>query len=173
MSFVDRSHVESTYGTASTGDVRIGSMGKADNGLRLIFRQYMREGMFWTTVETGLTAAGVPDSNYLARGGIEGWLELKACEANAVKVRAEQIGWHSRRARYGGRSWFGIRKQHAGGKRLGVAIDELYMVAGCYAQELSEEGLDCGRALFMGGGGPPCWQWRKAHGLLIGKIVVR
>jgi hypothetical protein len=107
------------------------------------------------------------------RYGVEGWLELKACEANAVKVRAEQIGWHSRRARYGGRSWFGIRKQHAGGKRLGVAIDELYMVAGCYAQELSEEGLDCGRALFMGGGGPPCWQWRKAHGLLIGKIVVR
>lgn len=125
----------------------------------------------WTTVETGMTAGGVPDSNYLSRSGVEGWLEYKATDANRVKLEVEQIGWHLRRARYGGRSWFAIRKRHAGGPRLGDAIDELWMVAGCYADQLQQMGMECGYALPLGEGGPARWDWAKARKLLLGKIV--
>jgi hypothetical protein len=147
-------------------------MRRPDNGLRPLFRQHLREGIMWTTVETGLTAGGVPDSNYLSSKGVEGWLEYKACDANRVKVRPEQIGWHLRRARYGGRSWFAIRKQHAGGAKLGDPVDELWMVAGCYADHLSQMGLACGHAIAMGAGGPQRWNWSGARALILGRVVL-
>lgn len=125
----------------------------------------------WTTVETGATAGGVPDSNYLSNTGIEGWGEWKFTDANKVRIRPEQIGWHLRRARYGGRSWIGIRKQHAGGQRLGVAVDELWLVPGCYVDDLSVMGLECGHAIACGTGGPAKWNWKQARELLLGRIV--
>jgi hypothetical protein len=115
---------------------------------------------FWvTTIETGLVTQGVPDFNYMHTSGFEGWCECKATSGRAVELRPMQIGFHLRRHRYGGTTWIAIRRMTRGGVRAGAPVDELWMVPGRYAAELSDEGLDCGRAIFLGDGGPAHWRW--------------
>lgn len=146
---------------------------KADNGLRPIIRGNMREGMWFTTIETGLVTQGVPDLNYLADGGIEGWIECKATDGYAIKFQPMQVGWHMRRYRMGGRTWIAVRRQTRGGPRSGPAVDELYMVAGCHVEEARDSGLDGPHARFISGGGPDKWDWREVRRLLLGRIVTR
>jgi hypothetical protein len=145
----------------------------ADDGLRPIIRDNLRRGMWWTTVETGLVTQGVPDINYIADGGIEGWVECKATKGFAVVFKPMQVGWHERRYRMGGRTWIAIRRRTRGGVRSGAPVDELYLVPGCYVIELRDEGLDCGRALFMGDGGPGAWRWDDVRRHLLGRVVRR
>lgn len=141
-------------------------MRSPDNGLRPLLRQYMREGIAWTTIETGRAQAGVPDSNYLFKDGVEGWVECKATRANKVTFESEQIGWLHRRARYGGRAYIAIRKAHAGGRRLGVSVDELWLCSAKHVVELSERGLDCGFAECLGEDGPARWNWPAVRAAL-------
>jgi hypothetical protein len=128
-------------------------------------------GLWVTTVETGMVTQGVPDFNYIAKDGTEGWCECKATKGWAVVFKPMQVGWHERRARYGGRSWIAVRRATLAGPRSGAAVDELYLVPGCHVIELRDEGLNCGRALFMGDGGPSRWRWRDVYRLLTGPIV--
>lgn len=147
---------------------------KADNGLRPEMRTHLKPRSFWvTTVETGLVTQGVPDFNYMVAGGIEGWVECKATDGWAVVFKPMQVGWHERRYRMGGRSWIAVRRQTRGGPRSGPAVDELYMVPGCFVIELRDEGLECGRARFMGAGGPNAWDWDEVSRLLRGRVVTR
>ena len=146
---------------------------KADNNLRPEIRSHNRVGMWWTTIETGLVTQGVPDLNYIADGGIEGWVECKATDGWAVKFQPMQVGWHERRYRMGGRTWIAIRRQSRGGPRSGPAVDELYMVPGAFVIELRDEGVNCGRARFLGAGGPGAWDWDEFRRLALGRIVRR
>lgn len=146
----------------------------ADNGLRPLMRDHLKPMGFWiTTIETGLVTQGVPDFNYMVDGGVEGWVECKATDGWAVKFKPMQIGWHERRYRMGGRTWIAIRRQTRGGPRQGAAVDELYMVPGCYVIELRDEGLDNGRSRFMGAGGPSKWDWDEVRRLLVARPVRR
>lgn len=146
----------------------------ADNGLRPEMRTHLKPRSFWiTTIETGLVTQGVPDFNYIVDGGCEGWVECKATDGWAVKFQPMQIGWHERRYRMGGRSWIAIRRQTKGGPRSGPAVDELYMVPGCYVIELRDEGVNCGRQRYCGAGGPSNWDWDEVQRLLTGRIVTR
>jgi hypothetical protein len=120
----------------------------------------------WTTVETGATAGGVADSNYLMKGGREGWVEYKKVKANAIRFQPEQIGWHLRRARYGGVTWIAVREVFDGGSRR-EACDRLHMISGRFVEELAKMGLACGRGTMLGDGGPTAWNWRMARQLLV------
>ena len=142
----------------------------ADDGLRPIMRAHLKPlGLWVTTIETGLVTQGVPDFNYITKDGIEGWCECKATKGFAVVFKPMQVGWHERRYRYGGRTWIAIRRRTRGGPRSGAAVDELYLVPGCYVIELRDEGINCGRAIFMGDGGPEKWRWRDVLRHLTGE----
>ena len=147
---------------------------KADDGLRPIMRKHLAPLGFWvTTIETGLVTQGVPDFNYAVKGGISGWCECKATKGFAVVFKPMQIGWHERAYRYGRRSWIAIRRRTKGGPRQGKPVDELYMVPGAFVIELRDEGLDNGRSLFMGGGGPANWDWEHVRRCLTSRQVRR
>ncbi len=98
-----------------------------DGGLRQIFRQHVIEA-HWQAIETGGVGTGIPDMNYCIQG-CDGWIEAKRTTAWALAhpIQPEQVSWPERRVRCGGRYLLAVRKQHAGGSRLGVAIDELYI----------------------------------------------
>lgn len=136
-------------------------------------REHLRAGFFHTTIETGMVTQGVPDLNYISDSGVEGWVECKATKGFAVVFKPMQVGWHERRYRFGGRTWIAVRRRTRGGPRSGAPVDELYLVPGCYVIELRDEGLDCGRAIFMGGGGPAQWNWTDVRRHLLSRIVRR
>lgn len=134
-------------------------MTQIDGGLRVIFRQYIPTFM-WTSIETGGTARGIPDSNFLAPNGIEGWVEYKITKAFAVTMRPEQIGWIDRRNRLGGRIWIAVRQIRKDG-------DFLHLVPGHQVKELATDGLRfIGDECFIWEGGPPRWNWRSIQATL-------
>jgi hypothetical protein len=144
----------------------------ADNGLRPLIRKHLRQGIWWTTIETGLVTQGVPDLNFISDGACEGWVECKATKAWSVKFRPLQIGWHERRRRMGGRTWIAIRRQTTGGARMGDTVDELYLVPGRHAAKLADGGLrECPDVLFMGDGGPEHWRWTDVRRHFLGRII--
>lgn len=133
-------------------------MTKIDGGLRPLFRERLPEFM-WTSIETGGTGRGIPDSHYLAPGrplGIDGWIEFKVCDHWIIKsYKPEQAGWLYRRARMGGRTWIAVR-QYQGGQ------DILWLVHGIFARELKSGGLrheviEASSAKWTGG--PSRWAW--------------
>lgn len=142
-----------------------------DNGLRPIIRGNLRDGMWWTTIETGLVTQGVPDLNFISDGAVEGWIECKATKAWAVVFKPLQIGWHERRRRMGGRTWIAVRRQTRGGVRSGDTVDELYLVPGRYVEDLANNGLDgCAHVYYMGAGGPAGWKWTDVRRHILGRI---
>lgn len=139
-----------------------------DGNLRPLFRAHIPH-FFWTSIESGLTAAGISDSNYVARGGIEGWIEYKQTTGHAVTLKPEQIAWIERRVRCGVRAWIGVRRWHAGGPRRGAACDELWLVPGRLARAARLGGLrdpEVAAAAHKWAGGPARWDWCEVARLL-------
>lgn len=128
-------------------------MTKIDGGLRSLFRERIPTFM-WTSIETGGTGRGVPDSNYISPKGIEGWIEFKRCDHWKPVFRPEQIGWITRRIRYNGRICIGVRQQDHD--------DTLWLVRGRVIKELAVDGLRNGavqRHSTHMAGGPNHWDW--------------
>lgn len=142
-------------------------MGKADGGLRLLFRQRLREGIMWTSIESGITAGGIPDSNYLAHNGVEGWIEFKSTDRNSVKFQPEQIGHLTRRRRYGGAALVAVRYRHDGGPRKGAALDQLLIYDAAVTPALARDGLAGAEPLLREAGGPARWRWPAVRALLL------
>ncbi len=149
-----------------------------DGGLRPLFRANMPQFM-WTSIETGGTGKGISDSNYLAAGGVEGWIEYKITDGWAVTLEPEQIGFIERRVRLGGRTWIAVRRQTDGGPRSPSA-DELWLIPGVLARPARLGGLRCPevqaaclRPVLGGGatydGGPARWDWADVARRLAGK----
>lgn len=128
-----------------------------DGDLRILFRKNMPAGQ-WTTVETGGTAQGVPDSEFCFPLGAQGWVEHKKSDGWAVKIRPEQIGWILRRVRMGGRVFVAIRRKR----------DELWLVRGRDVEILLDGGLRAISApLGVWSGGPGRWDWAEVQKLLV------
>ena len=125
-----------------------------DGGLRKLFRDRITSAM-WVSVETGMTAQGVPDANYCFPGGVEGWVEYKQTKAHAVTFRPAQVGWLLRRERFGGRAFVAVRQTWAG-------EDNLWLLVGTAARELADGAtLRSLPASFVRGfwaGGPGKWR---------------
>lgn len=139
-----------------------------DGGLRTLFREKLREGFHWQSIETGGTGRGIPDSNYCC-DGIEGWVEFKQTEGWAVTLRPEQIGWLVTRSMRGGRVFIAVRRQHDGGVRRGESVDELWLLRGAAARELRTQGLQGGvGVLGVWSGGPAGWDWQGVRARLLG-----
>jgi hypothetical protein len=92
--------------------------GKTDGGLRALFRKNVPG--HWTAIESGWSAAGVPDAEYclppLGPGGVgaQGWIELKAARGGAVVVRPLQAAWAAARIDAGGRCLLAVRQELRG-----------------------------------------------------------
>jgi hypothetical protein len=123
---------------------------KPDAGLRKIFHDNL-PAFHWVAIESALTAGGIPDSNCCYKGK-EFWVEHKSTDANAVFVRPMQAGWHLRRARAGGVTFFAIRRQWR-------AEDELYLVRGRDCKALQLGGLGAVEPIGFWRGGPGAWDW--------------
>lgn len=130
-----------------------------DDGLRALFHTNLRNSFHWQAIESGLTGGGIPDSNYCTVG-IEGWVEHKASKAVAIVFRPDQIGWHLRRYRAGGRTFIAVRQRHSGGPRLGSPIDRLYLYPGRMVKELALTGLRV-KPLERFENGPSRWDWER------------
>lgn len=138
-----------------------------DGELRPIFRNRLRRGIHWQSVETGGTGLGIPDSNLCMTEGREGWMEFKQTEAWSVGLSTEQVGWHLRRCAMGGRTWIAVRRWHTGGPKKGPPVDELWLYRGDAASVLRSEGLKTDDGLLgRWHGGPARWDWDAVRGTL-------
>lgn len=127
-----------------------------DGGLRQLFRKGLPK-FHWQSVESPFTGKGIPDSNYCFNS-VEGWVEHKRAEGTRVKFKVEQIGWHLRRARAGGRTFIAVRK------RTGK-IDDLYLYRGRDIKDVVANGI-LAKPLFKTSGGFAGWDWAKIERLL-------
>lgn len=147
-----------------------------DGGLRGTFREKLREGIHWQSIETGGTGKGIPDSNFCARWagrGIEGWIEYKWTEAWAVGLEPEQVGWLKKRVMFGGRALVAVRRCHEGGPRKGAPQDELWLYSGLASGLLRREGLSPDHPGFLGWweGGKSKWDWDQIRYLLLHAVL--
>jgi hypothetical protein len=132
---------------------------KQDGELRLIFRRVFPTAQ-WTSVETGLTAGGVPDSEFCFPGGQQGWIEFKRTDAWAVRLRPAQVGWTERRVRLGGRVLIAVRRMCRG-------EDELHLLPGKAVCDLQDKGLRGAEHLGTWAGGPSRWNWKEVGAFLV------
>ena len=140
-----------------------------DGGLRPLFRERLVSGIDWQSIESALTGGGIPDLNAKPRGAPEFWLELKQTKEWAVTLEPDQVGWMTRRIRYGGRAFIAVRRRCTAGKRR-VAADDLYLIRGSFAREAKRGGLrGLPPAALLGTwpGGPSGWDWQAVRSLLL------
>jgi len=128
-----------------------------DGGLSKLFQEHLRD-IHWQRVETWSTGFGVPDLNGCGNG-VEFWIECKQTDGCKINLRPEQIAWAMRRMRAGGRVYIAVRRKHAGGKRKGGAIDELWLYPGSAAQALAVNRMALVRSVGFWPGGPARWPW--------------
>jgi hypothetical protein len=96
-------------------------------------------------IETGSTGRGIPDVNYCHQGG-EFWVELKIVKGRSIDLSPEQVAWHFRRTRAGGKTFI-IARDKFDGPRKGKG-DIIYIWPGCDVVPLKEKGLDCPGLVF-------------------------
>ncbi len=138
-----------------------------DGGMRPIFRKYLRDAM-WTSIESGSTAQGIPDSHFVfppKDNSASGWVEMKQSEGNAVSLRTHQVAWISQYIRYGGRAFIAIRKRREQSARI-AACDELHLYHGRDVKTLFLYGLSGCKSLVSCGRGPARWDWGKVKAAL-------
>lgn len=130
-----------------------------DGELRPLFRQHLRAGIQWTSIESGGTGGGIPDSEFCAEGGLQCWCEFKQTTGWTVTLSKEQSAWHTVRHLRGGRSLIAVRRWPEAGVRRAPA-DELWIFLGRHAAELRAGGLRAGvPCLGIWEGGPSRWDW--------------
>lgn len=131
-----------------------------------MFRQRLPM-VFWTTVETGSTGAGVPDSYFICQTGRCGWIEYKATTTNRVRLSPEQIAWHTRHIRYGGLSFIVTRQRKPRiNFHRGEGCDTLYVHHGRQIEQLRDSGVLDVPAVIVSHGGPRYWDWDAINHLL-------
>ncbi len=137
-----------------------------DGGLRKLFRDKLPEAQ-WTSIETGGTGLGIPDSEFCFPGNRQGWIEFKKTAAIAVQIDPEQVAWAERRVRVGGRIFLIVRKKALAGARR-KACDELWLYPGSQARAVLLNGLQT-PPMAMWEGGPAHWDWQRIRDFLFGQ----
>lgn len=114
--------------------------GRPDSGLRKLIHQHLTKPEFvWAAIETGSSAAGLPDSHFLHRPtGRTGWVESKKTDHWAIKFEPHQIQFW----RLHGPHVRGFIAVRALGKaQTGGLGDGLFLYKGTDIEALSENGL--------------------------------
>lgn len=145
---------------------------KPDDGLRHIITDnlpaFRGSVIFWVSIETALTASGVPDLWGCWRGR-QAWVECKSTRALALTSLTEfQVGFQLQLARAGGRGLVLTRRRHWGGPRLGPPVDELWVHDGAITPRLRADGLRAEGELLRAPGGPSEWPWERVGELVFG-----
>ena len=70
----------------------------------------MKNQLHLQRIETGISAAGVPDVNCCYQGR-EFWIELKSIKGNQLTLSPMQISWMATRAKFGGTCYVLVQKQ--------------------------------------------------------------
>lgn len=127
-----------------------------DGELRTLFRQHLPK-FHWVSIETWPVSSGVPDSNYCAAGGVEGWVEFKKISGWKIPWKQPylQVAWLERRSRTGGRCFLAVRRNQA-----------LYVFRGSDARRVLEEGIRGPLPVGMWEGGPSHWDWARVGEIL-------
>lgn len=126
-----------------------------DGNLRALFREHLRAGIHWTSIESAITGAGIPDLNGCGCG-VEFWIEMKQTTANKVRIDPFQVSWAERRMRAGGRTFLAVRK-----------INSLYLYRGEVIRRVFLHGLSGAKPLLLCDGGPPRWDWGCIRKILL------
>jgi hypothetical protein len=156
------------------------AMSKIDGGLRALFKKNVQG--HWTPIESGWSAAGVPDAEYClppsdkGMKGDQGWIEFKDMTRKAIYVRPLQAAWASARSAAGGRTTVAIRDENAlvlmPGVSLRMMIDEAVKRG---ARIDPRRGIRVGWLAFNVAflyyreptciltGGPACWDWNMVE----------
>lgn len=140
-------------------------MGKGpDHGLRkLIHAKLPKPEFVWAAVETGASAAGLPDSHFLHRPtGLVGWVESKRADHWAIKFEPHQV------------QFWRLHGPHVRGfiavKALGAAQTDgkgeaLYLYPGSDVDALNEVGLRHPPLLLITGMSRT-WDWSAVRAVL-------
>lgn len=141
-----------------------------DGGLRPTFRKHLPQ-VHWTSIESALTGSGIPDTNGCFRG-FEFWIEHKATDGYAVRLRSAQYAWGMRRARSEGRVFCAVRRCVEGGPRRGAACDDLWLIPVKHYPALFDAGLrpflrDRPADVGHWTGGASEWDWKEVLARLI------
>jgi hypothetical protein len=115
---------------------------------------------FWVAIETPISGGGVPD-HYWCHNGRDGWNEYKVTSGYSIRFRPEQVGWHARLKRAGGRSFIIVR-------RLNKQTDELWIYKGASAEMLALHGMSKVTCVDKQSGGPAQWDWIAIGATLLG-----
>jgi hypothetical protein len=135
----------------------------SDGGLRSEFRKRLPSWQ-WTSIESGTTAGGIPDSEFCSPTGVEGWIEFKATKVFYVQIKPLQVAWIMRRSRYGGNASIAVRRTPESKKWEGV--DELWLMKGDQAEALFQNGL-YGVSALCWEGGPSQWNFDEISTALL------
>jgi len=128
----------------------------SDGELRKIFRKHLT-GFDILSVETGGTTSGVPDLNYAAHPGIEGWIEMKKADHWRTTIRPMQIGWCERRLRYNPRVFCAVRR----------AGTELWLYRASQMRFLTKMRIDEVPNIGHWRGGAAEWDWSAIKHILL------
>lgn len=131
-----------------------------DGGLRSTFREKLPRFHFQSIENT--IGRGCPDSNYCF-DGIEGWIEYKKTSGWKIKLRPEQIGWHLRRSRAGGKTFVAVL-------RISKKQKQLWIFRGEQSAELKSLGLRGVKPALMEEGEPSRWDWERIAKILLGRL---
>ena len=135
-----------------------------DGGLRNLFRNQLKSWQ-WSTIEVGITAGGIPDSEFCSYLGVQGWIEFKFTKIYYVQIKPLQVAWLMQRCRYGGNAWIAVRRTPSAKKY--TKVDELWLMRGDQAKALCENGLE-GVHADMWEGGPSQWNFDEISKILQG-----
>lgn len=111
-----------------------------DAGLRKLIHTHLPMPDFrWAAVETGASAAGLPDSHFLYRpGDFTGWVESKRADHWSVKFEPHQLAFWRLHAT-AVRGFIAVRA--FGANQTDGKGDGLYLYRGRDAERLDAEGL--------------------------------
>ncbi len=136
-----------------------------DGSLRSLFQINLPQ-CHWQAIESPFVSRGIPDMNGCCNGH-EFWVENKKTSGWTVDLRPEQVAWHLRRARAGGRTFIAVRRQ----SKRKTMVDDLYLIHGDCADKAKRDGLK-GLGLgdaYVWAGGPKHWAWDEVlNALLLG-----
>ena len=109
-------------------------MDSLESNLWDLFKRHLPDNVDYQRIETGGTGKGVPDVN-ICDMGRDFWVELKMIDGNKIrKLKPEQIAWHWKRTRVGGKTWFLARKKTD-------KVDQIYLWSGHKGPDLLRTGI--------------------------------
>lgn len=140
-----------------------------DAGLRKLIHSNLRMPDWrWAAVETGASAAGLPDSHFLYRpGDFAGWVECKRTDHWSVTFEPHQLAFWRLHAT-AVRGFIAVRA--LGDRQTDGRGDGLYLYPGAAAEEIYREGLRLPPVLKIVG---PVreWNWAEIGRVFSGEIL--